>query len=229
MKVIFENFIIKVNFAIENKYVFESAIICGHIFTEICYNLAKICKKVGKRAKILKPIKKSMSLICMTIHKAHTMYKFREKDEVYKLQGGLTVKPLRCLKIMLCELLFSIVVADADSYYMSLLSIHDSTYHLMFIYAMEKCHNNVYLNKFLRFLEIFFTYGSEFCIQNAIFKTNLLHDLANFFSNFVHDQKSRLNLNKKLYCDFFMYFFIELANLMEQCTKREGFGKFKRN
>lgn len=197
IKVIFENFIIKVNFAIENKFVFESAMICGKLFIEVCRNFTTICKTVGKRIVILKHIKKSISLICMHIHKSHTMYKFREKDEIYKLQGGLTVKPMRCLKIMLCEILFSIVEADSDSNYECLLSIHDSTYHLFFVHAMEKCHNDVYLNKFLRFLEIFFTYGNEFTILNAIFKINILNDLANFFTNFVHDKKSRTNLSKK--------------------------------
>ena len=96
----------------------------------------------------MKSIKKSMSLVCMYINKCQGMYKFRDKDLTIKLAGAATVKPMWELRIMLCELLFSIVEADSDSNYESLGKIHDSTYHLLFVFAIERCHNTIYLTKF---------------------------------------------------------------------------------
>jgi hypothetical protein len=71
---------------------------------------------------------------------------------------------------------------------------------------MEKCHNNIYLAKFLKFLTLLFEYGSEMTLLNAIIKVNVLSDLSRFFMDFVH----RDNKPKPLK-EIFMFFFKGLA------------------
>ena len=88
---------------------------------------------------------------------------------------------------------------------------------------MEKCHNNIYLSKFLEFLELLFEYGSELTLLNAIIKVNVLSDLARFFMDFVH-REDRPKPPKHI----FMFFFKELAALMEKAASRPDCGKFKR-
>lgn len=101
LKVMFENFVIKVNFAIENKSIFESALISGRIFIIILHNLQSIVEKSSKRLELLKNIKKNISLICDHINKSQRLYrKFKHKDEeVMKLTGGLTIIPMHELKV----------------------------------------------------------------------------------------------------------------------------------
>jgi hypothetical protein len=81
-------------------------------------------------------------------------------------------------------------------------NIHDSTYHLLFIFAMEKCHNNIYLAKFLEFLTLLFEYGSEMTLLNAIIKVNVLSDLSRFFRDFVH-RENRPKPPKQIFMFFF--------------------------
>lgn len=114
------------------------------------------------------------------------------------------------------------MAADHETGYDSLSKIHDSTYHLLFIFAMEKCHNNIYLNKFLNFCKILFKYGTEHTILNAVIKVNLMSDLSQFFLEYVHKQ-GKVKSHKEL----FMWFYNELHDLLEEATKVSIFSEKK--
>lgn len=75
---------------------------------------------------------------------------------------------------------------DTDKKYECLSKIYDSTYHLLFLYSMERCHNSIYLTRFLNFCRIFFTYGQEITILNVIFRINILADLVRFYADYVY-------------------------------------------
>jgi hypothetical protein len=150
------------------------------------------------------------------------MYKFRDKDDTIKLTGGSTVKPMWELRIMLCELLFSIIESDVDASYESLGKIHDSTYHLLFVFAMERCHNTIYLAKFLKFLKILFQHGTEFVILNAIIKPNVIADLARFFLDYVNSGKIKIKQSET-----YLFFFKDLQLLITAAGNRPGFRSLK--
>jgi hypothetical protein len=222
VKSLYENFLIKINFGIENKNLFESAWLCGQIVIKILKNMTMLAPRALERMNIIKSIKKSTSLVCMYINKSQRMYKFRDKDDTVKLTGGSTVKPMWELRVMLCELLFSIIESDADANYESLGKIHDSTYHLLFVFAMERCHNTIYLSKFLKFLKILFQHGTEFVILNAIIKVNVIADLARFFLDYVNSDKIKIKQSET-----YIFFFKDLQLLVTAAGNRPGFKSLK--
>ena len=126
-------------------------------------------------------IKKHTGLLCFYINKAHRMYRMKQKDDTIKLPGAMTVGPMSDLRIVLCSTLFYFVRTDNETHWSILNNIHDSTYHILFVFAMERCHNNIYLSKFLEFLKFLFEWGSEHTLLNAVIKVNLLADLSKFF------------------------------------------------
>lgn len=201
----FENYMIKINYSLENKVLFRSAMVSGRLINLMLKNLFKIMRNRPKRYELILLLKKNISFICAHINKSHKMYRMKQQDDVIKQPGSLTVMPFSDLRLLLVETLFNLVESDKDTQYQSLNLIHDSTYHLLFIFSMEKCHNNLYLSKFLRFLEILFNYGNDMTLLNAVIKINLLSDLSRFFIEFVHNE---IQVNK--YKDCFMFFFKEL-------------------
>jgi hypothetical protein len=54
----------------------------------------------------------------------------KDKDEVIKLPGGVTVTPFTDLRIMLCTTLFNLCETDNETNWSVFNNIHDSTYHL---------------------------------------------------------------------------------------------------
>lgn len=158
---LFEFFLIKVNFALENKMVLQSAMDCGEIVTLILKNIDLVFPEIAKRYKVVLLLKKHVSLLCFYINKTQHMYRRRKTSEVVRLPGGMTVLPMCDLRIILADSLFSLAKADRNSGYEVLTKIYDSTYYLLFLFAMEKCHNNIFLSKFLEFLEIFFGHATD--------------------------------------------------------------------
>lgn len=170
---LFNNYMSKVNFSIENKVTFTSCIICGELFNLIIKNFALVCPSRDIRIEIINQLKRCIPILSDFINKSQTMYRRLLKDETIKLPGRVTIKPLTTLRLLLAETLFNIVEVDVDRNYESLTKIYDSTYHMLFIFAMEKCHNNLYLVKFLAFLKLFFKHAPEITILNIIFKLNI--------------------------------------------------------
>lgn len=217
---LFEIYLIKINFALENKTLLLSAYTCGKLVILITKNIHKISTQRERRYKIILELKKQISLLCLWINKSQKIYKLKEKEHQLKLPGSVTVLPLSNLRLQLVDCLFSIVACDSESGHECLTKIHDSTYHLLFVFAMEKCHNNIYLAKYLEFVKILFKYGTELTILNAVIKVNLMSDLARFFKEFVQ-------IPKKPPTELFVWFFKELAVILEEACKRTDCTIFK--
>ena len=213
---------IKINFTLENRYNFKSALLSGNFINLCLYYFDDIFVNKEVRQDTMNYIKSQISLLCFYINKSHKMYRMKQKEDSIKLPGGLTVLPQTDIRIILCTTLFYFVRTDDETMWSILTNIHDSTYHLLFVFAMEKCHNNIYLAKFLDFLRIFFEYATESTILNAIIKVNQLSDLSKFLMNYVHreDIPKPYNLN-------FMFFFRELAELIEKASKRNDCTRLK--
>ena len=145
---LFEFFLIKVNFALENKMVLQSALDCGEIVTLLLKNIDSVFPAPPKRNKVLLLLKKHTSLLCFHINKTHSTYRRLQGSLVIRLPGSLSVLPLTDLRITLTDTLFSLAKADSGTNYDILTKIYDSTYYLLFLFAMEKCHNNIFLAKF---------------------------------------------------------------------------------
>ena len=88
---------------------------------------------------------------------------------------------------------------------------------------MERCHNSIYLTRFLSFLKIFFQYANEITILNVIFKINILADLVAFYTEFVYKDS-----RKKRGREVFVYFFKELCTIMEDSANRPDCKIFRR-
>lgn len=101
---------------------------------------------------------------------------------------------------MLAELLFAMVQADTSNE--SLNMIHDSTFHILVIWSMEKFHNNIYLVKFGHFFEHFTKNVSNNTLLNAIIKTGLLTDMANYFLYHIYGLSEQAKF-KTLFVPFF--------------------------
>lgn len=87
--------------------------------------------------------------------------------------------------MMVIEVLFNVILTDKETGYDSINKIHDSTYHILLIWSMEKCHNNIYLTKIHKILRLYFKYGSHETLLNSLIKTNYFSDLADFFQNHI--------------------------------------------
>jgi hypothetical protein len=87
--------------------------------------------------------------------------------------------------MLLSDVIFNMVIVDKETGYEAVNKIHDSTFHILMIQSMEKCHNNLYLAKFNRFLDIFFTQATNQTLLNSFIKTNLFTDIADFMKNHV--------------------------------------------
>ena len=87
--------------------------------------------------------------------------------------------------------------------------IHDSTFHILWIWAMDKSHNNIYLVKFLSFLATFLRKSSNITLMNAFIKTNLLADLCVFVKSRLITIDTRIKEN----CLFFFNQFMTMLEL----------------
>lgn len=211
---LFENFLTKINFGLENKTQFHSTYVTGQIMIHLIKIFPKIMSSNNIRFSVVTELKRHISQLCFYVNKSHKIYRMRDKTDSIKLPGSITIQPQTDLRILITETLFTVVAADYETGYECLNKIHDSTYHQLFIFAMEKCHNNIYLSKFLKFCTILFRYGSELTILNAVVKINLLSDFSNFFQEFVH-KEGKTKPHKEL----FMWFFRELYSLMQEATE----------
>lgn len=117
--------------------------------------------------------------ICKCINLSHTNYKSKGPERI--LLQSEAIVPLGELKLLSAELLFLLCKLDMFSQGESLNMIYDSTFHILFVWALEKCHNNIYLVKYTEFFKLFCSKANPTSIINALLKTNIVSDLAKFF------------------------------------------------
>lgn len=90
------------------------------------------------------------------------------------------VKTLGDIRLLVAEVLFAVVEADSQFSAEGINCIHDSTFHILVIWALDKHHNSIYIAKFSRFFRLFCQKASSLTLVNSIIKTNLLSDLGGF-------------------------------------------------
>lgn len=220
---LFNTFITKINLAIENKAVFKSCVIAGELFNLILKNYDSVTTDKDVRIELLKELKLSIPTLCEFINKSQNIYRRLLKDETMKLAGSMTVIPFTDLRILLTETLFNIISQDTVKKYESLNRVFDSTYHTLFVFAIEKCHNSIYLAKFLEFLKIYFNNASEVSILNVVFRINILSDITGFYKELVYKDCS-----KKVGREIFLFFFKEVFGLIKIASERKGFTTLQR-
>lgn len=120
-----------------------------------------------------------ISDICRCINLSHTTYKARINDRLL-LQSGL-ILTLGELRLLAFEVLFETVKIDMFSQGEALNMISDSTFHILAIWSLERCHNNIFLVKYTEFFKLYCQRASSTSIINAFLKTNVASDFANFF------------------------------------------------
>lgn len=116
--------------------------------------------------------------------------------------------------MLIAEVLFAVIQVDKETGYDSLNKIHDSTFHLLLIWSMEKCHNNIYLIKFNKVLRLYFKYATNESLLNSLIKTNFLSDFTDFIKNHIlgwnYVNKTR---------DQFLWFFKDLIKMIHSVKK----------
>lgn len=155
-----------------------------------------------------------MSDLCSCINLSHTLYRAGSKEQV--LLQHTSVTSIGDIRMLLAELLFEIVAMDLYSHHESLNCIHDSSFHILLIWAMQKCHNNIYLVKYTSFFTLFCSKASNLTLTNALIKTNAISDLAQFFVEniFKAGETSK-------YKDLFLSFFQSILSSIQKTGLRE--------
>lgn len=129
------------------------------------------------------------------------------------LQSGL-ILTLGEMRILAAEVLFETVKVDLFSQGEALNMINDSTFHILSIWAFQRCHNNIYLVKYTEFFKTYCQRASPTSIINGFLKTNMIADFANFFMDNIfgasnsHEQK-----------DTFQLFMLDLLNALKDIEK----------
>lgn len=150
-----------------------------------------------------------MSDVCKCINLSHSKYKPRINERLL-LQSGLVLN-LGELRLMLAEVLIEICQIDLYSQGEALNIIHDSTFHTLAIWALQHCHNNIFLVKYTNFFKLFCRKANTSTLINAFLKTNVISDLANFFMDNIfgastsHEQR-----------DIFLPFFMEILTAIKE-------------
>ena len=65
------------------------------------------------------------------------------------------VKTLGDVRVLVAEVLFAVLEADSKFSAEGINFIHDSTFHILVIWALDKHHNSIYIAKFLQFIALF--------------------------------------------------------------------------
>ena len=124
-----------------------------------------------------------MSDVCKCINLSHTTFRARVNERMV-IQSGL-VLTLGELRILLAEVLIEICNIDLFSQGEALNIIHDSTFHTLAIWALTRCHNNIYLVRYTEFFKLFCKKANTISLMNALLKTNVISDLASFFMDSI--------------------------------------------
>jgi hypothetical protein len=82
--------------------------------------------------------------------------------------------------MLVVDVFFSVIEADNLFASEGVNCVHDSTFHILLIWAIQKLQNTIYLNRYLAFMKIFCKRASNLTLINSFLKTNLLADLSTF-------------------------------------------------
>lgn len=132
------------------------------------------------------------------------------------------MKPFGIIRSTLTEALFNTILADKETGYESVNKLHDSTFSILMIWALERCHNNIYLAQLSHVIKIFFKYANETTLLNSIIKTNVMSDLANFFSDHVFGWGEIAKIS-----DVYLFFFKDLIKAIIDSFERNTCVRFK--
>jgi hypothetical protein len=153
------------------------------------------------KAQIVKTLREYIPDICKCINQSHFEYGVNA-TKVMMLSSGL-VRTLGDMRLINAEVLFEIAKLDLHSpQSLTFDTVHDSTFHILLIWAIQKFHNNIYLVKFTEFFVQFCKRASNLSLVNAIIKTNLIADLASFFMESIYSG-STASRNKAMFICFF--------------------------
>lgn len=158
-------------------------------------------------------LREYLSDVCKCVNLSEQVYKRPNGDKLV-LQSGL-VETLGDLRLLTAELLFEICQVDIFSQGESFNLIHDSTFHILAIWAMKKSHNNIFLVKYTAFFTQFCQRATDCSLINAFLKTNLIADLANFFMDNIFGV-SEVSKQK----DNFLCFFYDIVTAIQLARQR---------
>lgn len=162
---------------------------------------------------IVKTLREYIPDVCKCINQSHFEYG-ANSTKVLVLSSGL-VQSLGDIRLLNAEILFEIAKLDLQSPQAAALDIiHDSTFHILLIWAVQKFHNNIYLVKFTEFFTQFCRRASNLSLVNAIIKTNLVADLASFFMETIYSG-SNVSRNK----DMFICFFTDIVKALKEAKE----------
>jgi hypothetical protein len=82
--ILFDNYLSKLNFALENKVTFGSAIVSGEIFNLMIKNFDKICTDKETKLDLLNTLKKNLTLMSDYLCKSQYMYRRLLRDETLR-------------------------------------------------------------------------------------------------------------------------------------------------
>jgi hypothetical protein len=82
--ILFDNYFAKLNFALENKVTFQSAIASGEIFNLMIKNFDKICTDKEIKLDLLNNLKKNLPLMSDYLCKSQYMYRRLIRDETLR-------------------------------------------------------------------------------------------------------------------------------------------------
>lgn len=224
---IFRQFIAKIEYHLENKVLFHSSYWGGQLFNFICENIDFFIEKKEDRTEFARQLREYMSDICRLVNKGHTLYKFREDDEV-QLPDNLVVPSFGDIRMLISEVMFNMILVDKETGYEAVNKMHDSTFHILMIQSMEKCHNNIYLAKFSKFMDIFLAYATNQTLLNSFIKTNLFSDMAEFIKNHVQGW-NYVNKIRDQYLWFLKDLILKIENLHNRKNCEQFLSQLKRS
>ena len=107
-----------------------------------------------------------------------------------------SIRGLSDVRLLVAELLFGVVEAERRFAGESSNFIHDSTFHILFMWCLEKSHNSLYLNKYLNFFTTFCSKANNVALINGFLKTNIIADLSNFIQKKIIEDKDSAHLKE---------------------------------
>lgn len=149
-----------------------------------------------------------MSDVCKCINLSHSKFKPRTNERIL-IQSSLVVN-LGELRLMLAEMLFEICKIDLFSLGEALNLIHDSTFHTLAVWALQRCHNNIYLVKYTDFFKVFCQRANVTTLINSFLKTNMISDFARFFMDNIYGAS-----NTHEQRDTFLPFFLDILTAIK--------------
>ena len=138
--------------------------------------------------------------ICKCVNSSHLKYMEGKSDKL-GLNGG-RVERLGEIRLITAMILFETVKVDLYSQGESLNLIHDSTFHILSVWSMQKNHNSIYMVNYIQFLQSYCRKASNTSLINAFLKTNLLADISSFFMDNIYGTRYTMGEKSNISCYF---------------------------